>query len=107
MSTPFSLLDSKFPIDCSECLTSLVPLCPMASDFRLPELVACATDSGVEDGEAEALLRVGDVVAGVCEAGDGRVLAGEENIEFVHMRGRPRNVYRPFSRASPKIVKKL
>ncbi len=73
----------------------------------MPELVAGATDSGVEAGEALALLRVGDVFASRGKAGDGGFFAGEEKAEAVHMRGRPRNVYRPFSRASPKVVKKL
>jgi hypothetical protein len=57
------------------------------------------------------------------EEGVGVVVHTEENPQVVsleeqglsegdafgggHMRGRPRNVYRPFSRASPKIVKKL
>jgi hypothetical protein len=58
----------------------------VADDFRLPELVSRATDSGVEDGEAKALLGVGDVVAGVHKTGDGVGLAGEEDIEFVHIR---------------------
>ena len=71
VSTPFSLLNSEFPVDCSEFLTNLTPFSIVAGEFSLPELVAWTTDSGIEDGEALALLRVGDVVAGVCEAGDG------------------------------------